>query len=411
MSRAGTKRPMLRQALARVQFKMMLLTIGLAALGGLFSSLLVVDSYVREGLRLVGGLAGYSAEPAIVFRDRRAMEEAVRPLAESNGVRAIVLVAGDMRVDVRHSVRDRLSSRVELRIAEMLWPDPAVVEIRHAGRDVGEVRVYAGFGGLGRYLVVLLVCGLGCLALAMSVTYFLSLRLQRRIAAPLHAIATIAHRVRVERALHLRAPAAPISEIHSLGEDFNALLGELEGWQAHLRNENEALAHRASHDALTGLANRAVLEERLTAAIDAAESAEATLGLLYLDANQFKSVNDRFGHMAGDALLVEIAARLRHALRRIDMAARLGGDEFAILMAPPSGAAEMVAVAERIHAAMREAVVLPDGREIISSVSIGMAMFPQDGVDAAALLRAADEAMYLSKRRDGPPLPDAMVSR
>lgn len=71
----------------------------------------------------------------------------------------------------------------------------------------------------------------------------------------------------------------------------------------------------------------------------------------------------------------------------------------------------MAAIAERIHAAMREPVILPDGSEITCSVSIGMALFPRDGTDAPALLRAADEAMYASKRRDGPPLPDVVPSR
>jgi len=407
---AGT-RLTLRGALARVQFKMMLLTLVLAALGGLLGSILVVDSYVREELRLVGGLASYSAEPAIVFRDESAMREAVRPLADSDGIRMIELVTGDQRVAVRHAPNGRLLSRIELGIAETLWPAPVIVRIRHGARMIGEARVYAGFGNLGGYLVIGLGCGLGCLVLATLLSYFLSLRLQRRIAAPLQAIATVAHQVRVERALHLRAPPAPIEEIHTLGEDFNALLGELEGWQGHLESENAVLAHRASHDELTGLANRAMLESRLAAAIEAARGSGASPGLLYLDANRFKQINDRYGHMAGDALLRAIAARLRHCIRRNDLAARFGGDEFAVLMAPPSGAGEMTAIAERIHAAMREPATLPDGSRIVCSVSIGMAMYPHDGADAAALLGAADEAMYASKRRHGPPRPDLIPFR
>lgn len=399
MSGGGEKLPTLRNALARVQFKMMLLTIGIAALGGLFSSILVVDNYVREGLRLVGGLAGYSAEPAIIFKDRTAMQEAIRPLAQSDGIRAIVLIAGDQRIEVRHGSKDRFISRAELGIAEFLWPRPAIVPIRHADRLIGEARVYAGFGGLGGYLIVGLGCGLACLVLAMSLTYFLSLRMQTRVAAPLQAIAAVAHQVRIERALHLRAPADPIAEIHTLGEDFNTLLGELEGWQSHLQSENAALAHRAAHDPLTGLANRAQFEDRMVTTIASARNAGIPLGLLYLDVNRFKGVNDKFGHLAGDALLIEIATRIRRQLRRIDLAARLGGDEFAILLSPPSESGDMAAITERIHMAMREPVIMPDGSEILSSLSIGSALFPRDGDDAARLLRAADEAMYASKRR------------
>lgn len=133
--------------------------------------------------------------------------------------------------------------------------------------------------------------------------------------------------------------------------------------------------------------------------IASARNAGIPLGLLYLDVNRFKGVNDKFGHLAGDALLIEIATRIRRQLRRIDLAARLGGDEFAILLSPPSESGDMAAITERIHMAMREPVIMPDGSEILSSLSIGSALFPRDGDDAARLLRAADEAMYASKRR------------
>jgi diguanylate cyclase (GGDEF)-like protein len=399
VSADAASRPTLRIALARVQFRMTLLTILLAASGGLLSSVVVVDGYVRANLKLVGRLASYNAEPAVVFQDRTAMIEVVRPFVENDDVRAITLVAGNQQVEVSRPGTDRLLPRAESRVAEILWPVPVIEPIRHKGHVIGQARVYAGFGGLGRYLILATLCGIGCLILAMSVTHVLSLRLQRRIAEPLRSIANLAHRVRTERALHLRAPPAPISELQSLGEDFNALLVELETWHSHLRSERDIFEHKASHDPLTGLANRAAFEERLSAEVNIAASTGATLGLLYIDANRFKAVNDQYGHQAGDVLLIEIAARIRRGLRRIDLAARLGGDEFAILVAPPPGGAEIGAIAQRIQSAMSEPVILPGGSEIIPSVSIGSVTYPYDGTDAETLVRKADEAMYLAKNR------------
>ncbi|MCW6537095.1 diguanylate cyclase domain-containing protein [Sphingomonas lycopersici] len=393
--------PTLGRALARVQQRTMLLTLLLALAGSLLSGVLMVDSYVRQNMRLIGQLAGYSVEPAVVFHDQTAIDDAIRPLlTRGDGVRAVVVTAGGLRVEVRHPEDEAHSTIGSLkdRTAALLWPEPAITRIDHAGRPIGDVRVYAGLGGLDGYLMLGFADGVGALMLAVLLTYPMVRRLHRRIAEPIGAIAAIAHRVQTERALHLRAPRAPIAEIDSLGHDFNALLAELEGWQAHLARENETLAHRAMHDPLTGLANRVVLEERLASELKLAAAAEAGLGVLYIDANRFKEINDQFGHAAGDRLLIEIAARLRGALRQSDLAARVGGDEFAVLIAPPAGPEETQALAARIRATMTPPLVLPGGERIAVSISLGAANFPEDGRDIATLLNAADRAMYADKR-------------
>lgn len=393
--------PTLGRALARVQQRTMLLTLLLALAASLLSGVLMVDSYVRQNMRLIGQLAGYSVEPAVVFHDPTAVDDAIRPLLmRGDGVRTVVVTAGDMRVEVRHAGNEThgLLGSLRDRAAALLWAEPAVTRIEHAGHAIGEVRVYAGLGGLDGYLMLGVVDGLGALMLAVLLTYPMVRRLHRRIAEPIGAIAAIAHRVQTERALHLRAPRAPIAEIDSFGHDFNALLAELEGWQAHLARENETLAHRAMHDPLTGLANRALLEERLASELKLAAAADTGLALLYIDANRFKETNDRYGHAAGDRLLIEIAARLRGALRQSDLAARVGGDEFAVLVAPPAGPEEAQALAARIRATMTAPLMLPDGEPIAISISLGAANFPRDGRDSAALLNAADRAMYADKR-------------
>ncbi|WP_187172786.1 diguanylate cyclase domain-containing protein, partial [Enterococcus faecium] len=132
----------------------------------------------------------------------------------------------------------------------------------------------------------------------------------------------------------LRVPPARIAEMDALGDDFNALLEELERREALLEQRNEELSRQALHDSLTGLPNRAYFEQHLQARLAEARRAGTSVALLFLDNDHFKSVNDRHGHAAGDALLVAVAQRLRAQLRESDLVARLGGDEFAIVMAP-----------------------------------------------------------------------------
>ena len=164
-----------------------------------------------------------------------------------------------------------------------------------------------------------------------------------------------------------------------------------------LHEEQDRLAHRALHDQLTGLPNRALLADRLRQAAASLERRGTGAVLLYLDLDNFKAINDRFGHSAGDCLLSAVATRLQLLARSGDTVARLGGDEFVVLavdLDDPEAAAR--SLAERIHLAMREAVPVGE-RELHTSVSIGIAAVLAD-TDPEVCLAQADAAMYQAKR-------------
>ena len=167
--------------------------------------------------------------------------------------------------------------------------------------------------------------------------------------------------------------------------------------QRRLDEEQASLAHQALHDQLTGLPNRALLVDRLGHAAASLERRQTGAMLLYLDLDNFKAVNDRFGHAAGDCLLVAVAARLQELVRSSDTVARLGGDEFVVLAEglddPPAAARTL---AERIHVAMRPPVAMGD-RQLYTSVSIGIAEVMPDANPEVNLARA-DAAMYQAKR-------------
>lgn len=155
------------------------------------------------------------------------------------------------------------------------------------------------------------------------------------------------------------------------------------------------LEHRATHDMLTGLANRAAFLEALEAAL-AARRPERAVAVMFIDLDEFKLVNDSYGHIAGDQLLSLVAARISGAVRGSDLVARLGGDEFTVL-ADVSGAGEAHVVAERILAAM-DAPFLLEGREVYVTGSVGIALAEPGGdADAPGLMRDADIALYRAK--------------
>ncbi|HMR30955.1 MAG TPA: EAL domain-containing protein [Geminicoccaceae bacterium] len=158
----------------------------------------------------------------------------------------------------------------------------------------------------------------------------------------------------------------------------------------------ERVRHLALHDVLTDLPNRAFLQEVAERALARAARRGTTLALHLVDLDRFKEINDTLGHPAGDALLVEVAARMAGHLRRGDTLARMGGDEFAILQEDVESPEEAAALADRILAAIAEPFRI-ESHHVVTGASIGLAFGPADGTDVAELVRHADLALYRAK--------------
>lgn len=179
---------------------------------------------------------------------------------------------------------------------------------------------------------------------------------------------------------------------------WRALAARLSIQTAQLREAEAAIRHRATHDPLTGLANRALFMDRLHTARERSVRRGGSFALAYIDIDNFKPVNDQLGHHVGDELLKAIADRLRSKLRKEDTVARLGGDEFALIL---EGQLEPPGLAERlcneIIAALSEPYAI--GQNVVRvGASVGLALYPQHGADSEALIVAADSAMYQAKR-------------
>ncbi len=195
-------------------------------------------------------------------------------------------------------------------------------------------------------------------------------------------------------------------EPNMFSPDFVELLQQLAGNLSFALENFEKAAEReraearikylATHDSLTALPNRAMFHQLLSFAIATARRYERQCAVLFIDLDRFKLINDSLGHAAGDALLVEMAARLNNVVRASDVVARLGGDEFVVLLNEITGTEQAVAVAHNLLSAFREPLDL-NGHECRITGSIGIAMFPDDGPDEQTLMKNADIAMYLAK--------------
>jgi diguanylate cyclase (GGDEF)-like protein/PAS domain S-box-containing protein len=164
----------------------------------------------------------------------------------------------------------------------------------------------------------------------------------------------------------------------------------------------EALMERLAHyDPLTELPNRLLLQSRLNHALEQAQRNGRRLGVLLLDIDRFKTINDSLGHNEGDSLLVEVAGRLQQRLREEDTLARVGGDEFVILMEHLNRPEDAASLAQSLIDHMRPPFTLTDDKEVRVGISVGISLFPNDADDANALLRGADAAMHEAKKQGG----------
>jgi diguanylate cyclase (GGDEF)-like protein len=192
-------------------------------------------------------------------------------------------------------------------------------------------------------------------------------------------------------AVEVHPPPAHLRETRDLVEAFSEMRRQVHQRQRYLD-------HIAHHDALTQLPNRALFHDRLEHALAIALRGETQVGLMFLDLDEFKRINDTLGHLVGDELLRTVADRLVSLVRNSDTVARLGGDEFAILVEGINQREDMLVLAEKILRVVEQPMVL-DGQKLQITVSIGIATAPHDDISAEYLIRDADAAMYEAKRQ------------
>ncbi|MDT3252164.1 diguanylate cyclase [Serratia sp. root2] len=398
-NRSGHSRPTLGRVLQRANLGLALIAVGTAGIFLTLVALFALRAYANHNLHLIARSISYTVEAAVVFGDRPYIREAMVLIASKEEVSEAKILDNSGNVLASwHRPKDGPLHGLEQIVAHWALPEPVVLPITHEGKQVGKVWLSGNGGSLLRFLLRGILGMIACLVLSTLCALVLSRRMLLGIVSSLDDIANVAHAVRRDRTFGLRVPSAPIAELHELSNDFNGLLDELEAWQAHLKQENDSLTHRATHDSLTGLPNRAFFEGRLSRALGDIEPTEK-LAVLFIDGDRFKEVNDSYGHAAGDAVLTTIAGRIRAQLRESDLVARLGGDEFAVLLAPVHSTEDVLQIADNIIDCMTQPIILPNDEAVTTSLSIGIALYPEHALTPQGLLHEADDAMYQAKHR------------
>lgn len=387
-------RTTLQKLLSRFHFGITLFAVALSGLTILLAGVTALRGYADRNMELAAQLGAYGVEPALVFNDPVAAREGIEPLTRIPGIARLRVLNDVGKPVIEWSSPAGDPSPL---LSKAFFARPCAVTVRRNGSAIGTVEVWGDSTTLIDYVRLGLLAGLGCLLITALGTIFLARRFEYELVKPLGEIATVAHDVRLHRRFDKRVKPLGIAELDRLGGDINALLDELQGWQGHMESERAMLAHRASHDTLTALPNRAAFDEQLALRIGAAKARDGRFALLFIDADNFKAANDNFGHAAGDAVLVALSACINGTLRKGDFAARIGGDEFVVLIDPLEADAVPGDLVDRLRTCIADPIVLPDGESYRVSVSIGVAIYPDDGGDATALLTAADSAMYVEK--------------
>ncbi len=397
-------RTTLLAALHRTHFGSTTLALTVAAGLLLVITFITLRTQVNENLGLVARTIAYASEAAVMFGDTATANEILTQIAEREHLAEAIIVTpeGNKLAQYErppHGTLD-LFGRT---FGKIIFPQQTSTEIRREQRVLGRIMLRGEGTVFVGFFLRAVAAGLISLILAIIAARRLASRMERRIAAQLDALSSLAHATNLNKDFERRLPDFDVVEFDQLGKDFNALLGEIQARNAELlarqtklERANASLSQLALHDSLTGLANRVYFKERLDHTLDDARQTGARIGVIYLDCDHFKEINDRLGHAAGDTLLVDMARRIRSAIRDSDLVARLGGDEFTVLLTSLRDIGDAIRVAEKILAAMQSPVSL-QGETAIPSVSIGIAIFPEHAQNGDGLMRAADRAMYVAK--------------
>lgn len=278
------------------------------------------------------------------------------------------------------------------------------VPVHERGEFVGTLVVHEKLHQLMSWFLQGLVLISGIMALLYLLCARILVRIQQRALQPLVELSALAERVATERNFTLRARVYRNDELGSLSRRFNELLKRSEIWQGelktqlqHANEQSEQLSHLALFDSLTGLANRHQFSQLLSQMTAHSCQHQQLLALLFIDLDNFKYVNDTYGHDAGDALLILVSQRLSGVLRGADVLCRLGGDEFALLLPGQTNVQATELVCQRLLEQMRQPLIVHDHVMPVGA-SIGIAFCPLHATAPDTLLQHADAAMYVAKR-------------
>jgi len=387
--------------------------------------LLTSQGVIEQHLDTLAEVVARNSTAALSIDDADLAAETLAALEGEPHVVAAAIFTKDGRVFATYRRPGATLDAKALRIAAGARPTPGRLivsrTVRSESGTLGTVAVLSDLTAVRERLKLHVAVALAVLLASALVAFLLAWWLQTMISRPIFHLLATAQRVSREKDYSLRAVKHGTDELGGLIDGFNDMLAQMEEREQQLRHAQDDLEQRveertralqqeiearqrveetirqlAYFDALSGLPNRVLFNDRLSQALTYAERNGEMVAVMLLDLDRFKTINDTLGHAMGDKVLRTVAQRLRGCLRAEDTVARMGGDEFPILL-PGVGSAEgALKVAEKIIEALRPPLEL-EGHRLYATASIGVALFPLHGHDGATLVKNADAALYRAK--------------
>lgn len=383
-----------------------LLGMGSLTLVYLSTSITLLETKRNHQVETQLAILATNISAAVIFEDEKSAHELLSSLQVDGDFLSISVTKYDSEfqaTELFQAARKYTWEQIPVVFSGEAFTIPVILD----GDAIGELSAYVSDASLLAQVTSTIEQAILVFLVISSVIYLLSLRLQKSITDPVQALNQISRKVTEEGDYSLRAPVMSHDEVGELAADFNRMLDQIEQRDLMLEKtvqqrtaELEKLAdefrHRAFHDALTGLPNRALLAERIGSVVAHARRVNFPFGLFLIDLDNFKNINDTLGHDVGDELLKIIAERLLGTMRDEDIICRLGGDEFLIVAEELKCATAADRIAHKLLRALSEPIVV-NNKRLDVTMSIGGALYPDHGTDLTSLKRAADIAMYAAK--------------
>lgn len=369
------------------------------------------DFLSRQSVAQANGLAktlAANSTPWVLASDLEGLNEVLQSQASYPGLRYTMVLRPQGRV-VAHTDRSRAGLYLQDATSQALLKGPVEPRLLMANRElvdtahpirangalIGWARVGISQKAITTGLWQITRDGVIYTLLAILVGSVFALLMARGLTHGLQRLVAVADGIRNGRR-DLRADADREDEIGRLGRNLNQMLDALAQREQELSAAQADVEDLATRDTLTRLPNRLLLMDRLDQAILSAHRDNYSLALLVIDLDRFKTINDSLGHHIGDRLIQQAAMRLSRCINPDDTLARVGGDEFVVVRNEVTQPGEVGHLAQWVAEALRRPYGI-EGQELNSSCSIGISLYPDDGIDAQTLLRNADAAMYHAK--------------
>ncbi|MGG5837028.1 diguanylate cyclase DgcN [Huaxiibacter chinensis] len=391
-------RPTFKRTLRRISMISVIITMTIIWLLLCMASVVTLKQYAQKNLELTAATMGRSLEASLVFNDPAAATETLATLGKQGQFAAAEVL--DIRkkrfASWSWNPADNSDTLGKL-VSRWLFPVPVAQPIMHNGRLIGEVLITARDSLISHFIWMSFAVLTGCILFASFVALAITRSLHNGVVTALQNITDVVHDVRTNRNFSHRVTEERIDEFHRFGQDFNSLLDEMEEWQLKLQAKNAQLMRTAMHDPLTGLANRAAFRNSI-AALMKDHSAQTNSALLFLDGDNFKAINDTWGHAAGDCVLIEVASRMVQFGAKRHQSYRLGGDEFAMILYGVYTETDVKQVCAELTQQFMRPFDLHNGHTADLSLSIGFAL-TWNNASVETLLEQADRNMYQVKNQ------------